>query len=165
MGENVHRTLVAVVIAIALTAFLGWRSLRGTDSPRGAPSPSPVPSPHLTDLMPYSQPLADSIVVRRLAQRTVTLPHDPFGAVPVQVSEISHDGGAAVVVPRQETTLHVTATMIAGTRRAAVINDQLIYVGDAVPGGGKLTSVERDRIVVTDQKGTSHVVAVKEGVD
>ena len=164
MGENVHRTLVAVVIAIALTAFLGWRSLRGTDPLRGAPSPSPLPSPHLTDLMPYSRPLADSIVVRRPAQRVITLAHDPFGALPVQVSEISH-GDGSVTAPKQETTLHVTATMIAGTRRAAVINDQLIYVGDVVPGGGKLTSVERDRIVITDQKGTSHVVAVKEGDD
>jgi hypothetical protein len=41
----------------------------------------------------------------------------------------------------------------------------LIYVGENVPGGGKLTSVERDRIVVTDAQGTSHVVAVKEGDD
>jgi hypothetical protein len=52
---------------------------------------------------------------------------------------------------------------MAGARRAAVINDALIYLGDPIPGGGKLTSVERDRVVVTDTKGALHTVAVKEG--
>ena len=56
-----------------------------------------------------------------------------------------------------------TATLMAGIRRAAVINDELIYLGDSIPGGGTLTSVERDRIVVTDSKGVTHTLAVKEG--
>jgi hypothetical protein len=164
MGEQIHRALVVVVMAIAVTGFLGWRSLRGTGPARGAPLPNPLPSPHLTELMAYSQPLADTAVARRSRRPAVMLARDPFGALPAPASEISHDD-RGVAVPKRENGLHVTATMIAGTRRAAVINDQLIYVGENVPGGGKLTSVERDRIVVTDAQGTSHVVAVKEGDD
>ena len=163
MGEQIHNTLVAVVVAIALVGFLGWRSLRGADAVRGAAA-SPLPSPHLADLMPYSQPITDTAVPARIARPVVALARDPFAAPPVPASEISHDERGADV-PKKEYGLHVTATMIAGSRRAAVINDQLIYVGDSVPGGGKLTSVERDRIVVTDPQGTSHVVAVKEGDD
>ncbi|HEY4217834.1 MAG TPA: hypothetical protein VGM67_11900 [Gemmatimonadaceae bacterium] len=156
--------LIAVGVAIALVAFLGWRSLRATDPVRGAPAAAALPSPHLTDLMPFSQPLTDSVVVRRTAPTAVALAHDPFGALPAQNLEISH--GERIEEPAKEAAeLHVTATMMAGTRRAAVINDQLIYVGDTVPGGGKLTSVERDRVVVTDPKGAPHIVAVKEGDD
>jgi hypothetical protein len=164
MGEQIHRTLIAIVVAIALATFIGWRSLRGSGPGPGVPAAGPMPSPHLTDLMAYSQPLADTTVVKRSVRPVVTLSRDPFGALPVSSSEISHDD-RGVAVPKQQEGLHVTATMIAGSRRAAVINDQLIYVGDNVPGGGKLTSVERDRIVVTDPHGASHVVAVKEGDD
>ncbi len=166
MGENFHRSLAAVVIAIALTAFLGWRSLRGTESLRGAPLQAPLPSPQLTPLMPYTQPLADTVAVPRAGRVAVSLARDPFGAAVIaQSSQSSHSSGGAVAAsaPREGASLHVTATMIGGARRAAVINDMLVYVGDQVPGGGKLTSVERDRVVVTDTKGTSHVVAVKEG--
>ncbi|MEO6878885.1 MAG: hypothetical protein ABI205_10415, partial [Gemmatimonadaceae bacterium] len=150
-----------------LTAFLGWRSLRGTDSLRGAPLQAPLPSPQLTPLMPYTQPLADTVVLPRTGRAAVALARDPFGATTIaQSSQISHgSSGAADVAPRAGASLHVTATMIGGARRAAVINDLLIYVGDQVPGGGRLTSVESDRVVVTDAQGTSHVVAVKEGED
>jgi hypothetical protein len=114
--------------------------------------------------MPYTQPLADTALVPRAGRAAVALARDPFGATAVaQSSQISHSAEGADVAPRETESLHVTATMIGGARRAAVINDMLIYVGDRVPGGGKLTSVERDRVVVTDPKGTSHVVAVKEG--
>jgi hypothetical protein len=165
MGENIHRSLAAIAIAIALTAFLGWRSLRGTGLP-AAPSPRSLPSPQLTQLMPYSQPLADTVGVLRLAHANVVLPRDPFGPPIVpQSSEISHGTQTADAPSEGPAPLRVTATMIAGTRRAAVINDMLVYVGDRVPGGGKLTSVERDRVVVTDPQGASHVVVVKEGDD
>jgi len=59
---------------------------------------------------------------------------------------------------------HVTTTLMAGARRAALINDQLIYVGESLPDGSKLTAVERDRVIVTDHSGVAHSVAVaKEG--
>ncbi|MGH9883930.1 MAG: hypothetical protein ACREBE_00260 [bacterium] len=38
-----------------------------------------------------------------------------------------------------------------------------MYIGDTLPGGVKLTAVERDRVVLTDSRGTAHSVAVKEG--
>ena len=63
--------------------------------------------------------------------------------------------------PRQPfVAYHVTTTLMAGSRRAALINDQLIYVGERLPDGSRLTSVERDRVVVTDHNGTAHTVAV-----
>ena len=157
---SVHRLLAAVVAAIAVIAFVGWRSLRSTADVRAAATPSP----QLTPLIPYSQPLADTLGVVRVAPSRIALSRDPFGAAVLPPSsQISRSSEGGDVTPRETTVLHVTATMIGGSRRAAVINDSLIYVGDPVPGGGKLTSVERDRVVVTDQKGTSRVVAVKEG--
>lgn len=157
---SVHRLLAAAGVAIALIALVGWRSLRGTDPVRAAAPPNP----QLTPLIPYSQPLDDTLAAIRFVPVRIALARDPFGAPVVPPSsQISRTSDGGTVAPREITVLHVTATMIGGTRRAAVINDNLIYVGDPVPGGGKLTSVERDRVVVTDPNGTSRVVAVKEG--
>jgi hypothetical protein len=63
----------------------------------------------------------------------------------------------------EESKWSVSATLTGGPRRAAIINDELVYIGDSLPGGMRLTSVERDRVVLTDPKGAAHTVAVKEG--
>ena len=62
-----------------------------------------------------------------------------------------------------ESRWRVTATVTFGSRFGAIINDVLFYVGDSVPGGVRLTSVEKNRVVLTDPKGAVHTIAVKEG--
>ena len=166
MGDHVHRWLAVVVLAIAITAFLGWRSLGSASSPRAGPSPNSLPSPQLTQLMPYSQPLGNTVGLLHVGHDNIDLPRDPFGRQVVQQASQNSGGEPSSNANRSGRVggpWRVTATMIAGARRAAVINDMLIYVGDSLPGGGKLTSVERDRVIVTEPNGTSHVVAVKEG--
>lgn len=164
MGEHVHRWLAVVAFAIALTAFLGWRAL-GSAGLRAGPSAAVLPNPQLTQLMQYARPLGDTAGVLAVGRAAIVLPRDPFAKNTMPQSSRVSQGQPVGGSSGPSTGIHwrVTATMIAGAVRAAVINDVLIYVGDSVPGGGKLTSVEHDRIVVTDPKGTSHVVAVTEG--
>ena len=63
----------------------------------------------------------------------------------------------------EEAKWRVSAILIGGAQRAAIINDVLVRVGDTLPGGTKLTSVEQDRVVLTESNGTAHTVAVREG--
>ncbi|HVX37975.1 MAG TPA: hypothetical protein VHB25_00280 [Gemmatimonadaceae bacterium] len=166
MANQVQRTIAIVAGVVVVASVIGWRSLRGGVAPKAsvaaAPSVPSVPSPDLAALMPYATPLPDSVVTVLVQADSVPLRRDPFGDGAVRPAAHAR-GGTRRSADAAGTDWHVTATLIAGARRAAVINDVLVYEGDAIPGGGKLTSVERDRVVVTDPHGTTHTVTVKEG--
>jgi hypothetical protein len=165
MAERIHRLLGLVAAVVAVGGFLAWRSLRASDPLRGAPLPAPTASPQLAQLIPFSTPIPDTVRLG-VALVDVTIPtRDPFvnRALP-RVAVSGNTGPRPKTEEAELTEWHVTTTLLAGARRAALINDQLVYVGDPLPDGGKLTSVERDHVVVTDRKGTAHTVAVaKEG--
>jgi hypothetical protein len=163
MGERVHRWLAGGALTIALVGVIGWRAVSNMDSDRGGTVVA-VRSQNLAELIPYASSPSDPARVVDIASASVALPRDPFDAVapalvvPVARAQVVAKPAAAVTVSQWR----VSATLLAGNHRAAVINDELVYVGDVVPGGGKLTSVERDHVVVTDQKGAAHMVVVKE---
>ncbi len=167
MDKNIHRWIGLVGGVVAAIGFIGWWSLNGTGSRQSGLAGAPPPHPQLSQFMPYTAPMApmaDSSSFALASSDSIVLRHDPFAAQAVAVAQSRHSGDAAprpAVVEGEH--WRVSATLVAGTHRAAVINDILIYVGDRLPGGGKLTSVERDRVVVTDAQGASHIIAVKEG--
>jgi hypothetical protein len=164
MAERIHRTLGVVAFVIVATGFYGWRSLRTAAAVAPASAQAPVASPQLQQLIPYAVPLADSQLALRTFVDSAPVQHDPFTAEPpAHVAADPHEG-TLVRAPAARNEWHVSATLISSARRAAIINDVLTYVGDPVPGGGKLVSVENDRVVLTDSKGASHtVMADKEG--
>jgi hypothetical protein len=59
---------------------------------------------------------------------------------------------SAPATPRR--TWALTAILITDVRRVAVINEQLVAVGDALPGGGRVAAVERDHVVVITADGS-----------
>jgi hypothetical protein len=120
----------------------------------------------VAQLLPYARPPRDSELALAVPA-TVDATHDPFVVRSMTriLAEAPATHPASRDTARATTPLYrVTTTLMAGSRRAALINDQLIYVGESLPDGSKLTAVERDRIVVTDHSGVAHSVAVaKEG--
>ncbi len=120
-------------------------------------------SAQLAELISFAKPLSDSAPTETFAIASAPLPRDPFDqgiAHPVvRLAARSSRSAPTVDVPVWD----VSATLIAGERRAALINGVLISVGEAAPGGVTLTAVQRDRVVLTDQKGAAHTIAVKEG--
>jgi hypothetical protein len=160
MGDNVRRALTVCVGVVAITGIVGWRSLGGT-LPSRARGAAPVARPDYAQLMAYIAPLSDSAIVLPASPERLAARRDPFIAAVSVAERLTVGEPAVATVPVMR--LRVTATLLAGARRAAVINDSLVYVGDAIPGGGRLESVERDRVVVTDAKGVSRTVAVVEG--
>jgi hypothetical protein len=166
MAEHIHRWIAAAAVFVALTGFLGWRALGSSDPRKGGLSLA-TPDPQLTPLLAYSAPLADTIRILGMGDAAIMLRQDPFGRPLITPAERERSPVAAMPQSVDVASPHwqVTATLMNGSRRAAVINDELIYLGDSVPGGGKLIAVERDRVTVTDARGASHTVAVKEGED
>lgn len=164
MVDHIHRWLAVAAGFVLVTGLLGWRILGPSDARQTGLTPVAT-TPQLTELLAYSAPLPDTVRILGMGDAAITLGQDPFGRQLIALPE--RDRPLAAVVPRPAEVegphWQVTATLMNGSRRAAVINDELIYLGDSVPGGGKLTAVERDRVTVTDARGASHTVAVKEG--
>jgi hypothetical protein len=162
MTERVHGWFAAGAVVSLAVGFLGWRSV-GSAAP--VTPAAPVPNPGLSALTPFAAPIADTFVVQRPMVDGVVLRRDPFvpQAVPRVATLPVEPTAPQIPVTVDGTKWIVSATLIGGARRAAIINDELFHVGDSLPGGMKLTSVERDRVVLTDSRGTAHTIAVKEG--
>jgi hypothetical protein len=164
MAARAHQWAAVLAGAIALAGVVGWRSLGSTAAPVIGGGASP--NLRVTELMPYTKPLSDTLFPRHVIGESIVLHRDPFARQPVpQVAQVK---AAAVeslpkARPIEAPRWIVSATLTGGARRAAIINDVLIYVGDILPGGMKLTSVEHDRVILTDPKGTAVTIAVREG--
>ena len=121
-------------------------------------------TPRLSHLAPFAGSVSDSMPVVSPAE-IVALRRDPFAARPlppaVKLAGATMDTTTRAKI--SEPKWHVSAILIGGAQRAAIINDVLVRVGDTLPGGTKLTSVEQDRVVLTESNGTAHTVAVREG--
>lgn len=165
MASRAEHMLGVAAAAIVLAGFLGWRTL-GTQK-SSMQTPAAVPNPNLAQLAPYTAPLSDTLRTIPSATDSIAPRRDPFLGQPVpRVAAEKQPAGADEAPPARANTeaWRVTTTLMAGNRRAALINDALVYVGDPLPDGSRLTTVERDHVVVTDQKGAAHTVAVaKEG--
>ena len=80
----------------------------------------------------------------------VRLARDPFGASRRGSGE---DEGGAGSSARPGSRWSVSAIMISGDRRLAIIDDRLVEAGDALPGGGRVVQVARDHVVVAGPDG------------
>lgn len=161
MASRLVRSRNTLLVLAAILCVVGWSALQPRDEDV-AWTHKPVSKPNVAPLMPYAAPVADVIhATDDVAGDTSTPPRDPFGYEQTSSRVDVRPAPAA----KQPSAPHwsVSATMVGGAKSAAIIDDRLVYVGDALPGGGRLTAVERDRVTVTDAKGVSHVLSVKEG--
>src|SRR4051812_15526412 len=161
MPTMTSRLLVGSALTVVALGVIGWRSLE----PTGPSTSGPIPNPELTALLPYATPLSDSVIVPQAHQHAVVLPRDPFTPVPAARLAASPVAASNVAANRRREpkSWAVSATLTVGARRAAIIDDVLMYIGDTLPGGATLTVVEHDWVVLTDAKGSAHTVVVKEG--
>lgn len=152
--------VAGILVALAAIAVIGQRSLR-PPARVGAPA-GPAPVAALQPLVPYlavdSMRTAGAIT----APGPVIIARDPFRSVePVAVAPRATTDSHVVEAPRQ--SLNVSAILISDSRRAAVIDDVIVNLGGELPGGGRLTAVERDHVVVTDAKGARRTININTG--
>lgn len=160
MASRLTRSRNTLLVLVAISGIVGWSALQPRDEDV-VWSHKAVARPNIAPLMPYVAPIVG--LVRAGDEPTVntdTPVRDPFGYAQ---SSRSVERPALVLKGPAAPHWSVSATMVTGAKSAAIINDRLVYVGDALPGGGRLTAVERNRVTVTDAKGASHVLTVKEG--
>lgn len=165
MADRMHRFLGAAAALILLVGIWGWKSL-GPKKGVAAMAPTSVPNPNVAQLAEFTSPLSDTLRTIPVVRDSIVLRRDPFAGQPVPRATDDKVATVAAAPEREKNAdaWHVTTTLMAGSRRAALINDALIYVGDRLPDGSRLTTVERDHVVVTDKLGAAHTVAVaKEG--
>jgi len=162
VAERQHGWLTAAVAALVLTGFFGWRTVNGyAEQGTG----SLVPSQGLARLTPFASSVSDSVTVRLSSVDAVVLRRDPFWATRAPRFTVAQVGAAVKPAPapeRAQVRWNVSATLMVGSRRAAIIDDVLLNVGDMLPGGVTLTSVERDSVVLTDSRGKAHTIVVRE---
>lgn len=147
-------------IGLALVGVIGWRMIGDPHAlvvPLGSGNP-------LGGLAAYAAPRDSAPGFSGVAPgQSILLSRDPFTAsvvyhpatrqVPMRTRP--DDAGRAEV-------WRVTAVLITSARRAAVVNDSLVDQGGTLPGGARLTSVEADRVVVTDARGGRHVITARD---
>jgi hypothetical protein len=161
--RTLSRWSTAIAI-VAMIAFFGPRMLRKSSIEAASPEIAAVTA--LVPLIPYASLELPPLQPDRQNAAGITLSRDPFQSVVEPAATGAGASARASVAPdtgRREQSVVVSAILISDSRRAAVINDVLVNVGGEVPGGGKLTSVEHDRVVVTDAKGIRRTITINTG--
>lgn len=113
-------------------------------------------TPQLANLTALARAVPDSSVIMT-GSRVVSLRRDPFEA-PV-VRPVARAQREPIAAP----SWSLSAILMVGERRAAIINDVLMHAGDMLPGGTRLTAVEDDRVVLTDPAGASRTITLTNG--
>lgn len=160
------RIVVAAGALWLVGAGIAWRDLR-------QPATADAAIPASYDLLPdVLRPLAENAGSTAELEGSTTSPvrlgaRDPFDngvGVPVAESQGLVGAVGTTIDPAPDEPREFPWTVGAimpGRRRAAVINDALVYVGTALPGGWTLTAVEDAAVVLTDPRGVRHRIAVQ----
>lgn len=154
------------VAVLVVAAALGWYTLR---QPRQRLAPigaggAAASANSLVPLMPYVAPVVDSTTPATAIAAPSSFARDPFLGSGVVVASARRDRPADERLQQDpDSGVKVSAILITDTRRAAVINDNLVNLGARLPSGARLTDVERDRVVLTDTHGTRRTITITGG--
>lgn len=125
-----------------------------------AAPPGNWPDPDaLAALSGYVQPVAGRGVAYEPldAQREV---RDPFAVVPLYIAE---RGPAPVEHEAAEQSWVASAILITRDRRSAVIDDEIVAIGDMVRGGARVVAIERDHVDIVTPAGVRRTLTVQPG--
>ena len=143
MGFRVEGWLLvmAALVAIGLVAA---STLWVPEPPRRMALPT---ASELVELERYLTPVTTDETRVGVPPR-VTVESSPFGT-PVAAEAGPMPGPATEPAPRWT----VTAIMIAGARRIAIVNDRMVRPGDRLEDGARIEAVERDHVVLITPSG------------
>lgn len=135
--------IVTIAVLIAAGLVMAGRSLVPSP-PRRMALPT---ASELVALEPYLNPGSVGGDIRVGVPPEVAIEGDPFGTpLPERTPTAAQQTQAA---PRWK----VTAIMIAGERRMAIVNDKLVRPGDRMEDGARIEAVEQDHVVLITPSG------------
>lgn len=135
--------LLAAAASVALAAE------RLTAAPR-ALSVSAVGSEAFADVGAFLSPVAADIGVQRAEVR---LARDPFAQGPRAEELVVAPAGGVPTVNASRPARQLTAILIADDTPVAVIDGEVVNLGDTLPDGARVASIREDRVSLVDRRG------------
>ncbi len=133
------------------------------------PPPAPTASIEWTTLGRFLPGLPSTLVQSSPEHEIATTTHrDPFG--PPVTSESAWPGNQPSrstprPTPAKGSSWVVTAILITGTHRTAVVNDAVVTVGSALADGTRIRSIEPQAVTLQDSTGRLHTIRVRPGAE
>lgn len=114
----------------------------------------------MAELTPYVEPVAGSAVAYE-AESPLEQTRDPFSPVSLYVTEapLAPDRPVAAPEPRWV----ASAILITQDRRSAVVDDQIVSVGDVLGGGARVVAIEREHVEIVTPAGVRRRLTVQPG--
>lgn len=157
--EQRQTRLAVAILVVAALAFWSLRIIGRPDVATAAMTTNTPSQVELDSLSRYLTPMADSLAASRDTVSAAAFEGDPFQP-PAPVARVR----APVVVAQAPAPDWVlSAIFITASRRAAVVNDVLVNIGDRLPGGARVSAIERDHVVIVEPSGTERRLTLREG--
>ena len=137
--------IVVVAVAVATGLVLTSRTLV-PEPPRTMALPT---ASELVELERYLDPVDGAGGTQVGVPPRIEIEGSPFGAAPATPGPVLPRLDPGTPAPRWT----VTAIMITGSRRVAVVNDALVRPGDRLDDGARIEAVERDHVVLITPDG------------
>lgn len=135
--------LLAAAASVALAAE------RLSAAPR-ALSASVVGVEAYGDVGSFLSPVAADLGVQRAEVR---LTRDPFDQGPRAEELVVAPAGSAPTVNASRPARQLTAILIADDTPVAVIDGEVVNLGDTLPDGARVASIREDRVSLVDRRG------------
>jgi len=154
-------TLLATAVVAGVLLFVAQQAI-AAGKEVGARA---QPAADLQSLLPFIAPLSDSSLLAHGPTNAMVVTRDPFAPTGVaRAANVARTPGKS----RRPTTIDgqrwvVSTILFEGSRKSAIVNNAWVNIGDSLGGGARLSAVETDHVVVTDDKGVRHKVPIQGG--
>ena len=78
---------------------------------------------------------------------------EPFGGSDAAISVASQSGSPTVPTVSSGRTRQLTAILVADNRPVAVIDDEVVSIGDVLRDGARVARIESERVFVVEKNG------------
>ena len=99
----------------------------------------------------------------QVSRPEVTLRVDPFGGSPAdpRPNSVASRGNTSTV--SSGATRHLTAILVANNRPVAVIDNDVVGVGDTLRGGARISRIQSDRVFLIEKDGKWRTLTLAQG--
>lgn len=159
--EQRQTRLAAAILVVAALAFWSLKIIGRPEVAAAAVATNAPSQVELDSLSRYLTPIGDSLASSRDSVSALAFEGDPFEPpAPVRVAP---EPRPAVVAQAPSPNWALSAIFITANRRAAVVNDILVNIGDRLPGGARVSAIERDHVLIVEPSGTERRLTLREG--
>ena len=136
-----------------------WRANSAAAAVVNAPKRYIAPAT-LDSLGRYLRPIALT-APRRPAEAAELFAREDYYAQPERIDRYDGDPAAGPARPSRPRWV-VSAILLTDAQRMAVVNDSVVVVGSALPGGARIVEIQSDRVVLQEAGGVRRVISLNQ---